>query len=61
MLDTEKEITKLDEKTFEVAEKIAGWFVVEQCCPAGHACITTEMGPKYSTEDPKGLMGVEAQ
>jgi hypothetical protein len=28
MLDTEKEITELDEKTFEVAEKIAAGFVV---------------------------------
>ena len=61
MFDTEKEITELDEKTFEVAEKIAAGFVVEQCCTTGHACIMTKMGLKYSTEDLKGLVGVEAQ
>ena len=52
---------ELVEKIFEMMTKYSVGFVVEQCRTAKHACVMTEMGPRYSTEDPKGLVGVQAQ
>jgi hypothetical protein len=52
---------ELVEKIFEMMKICSAGFVVEQCHTAGHACITTEMGPRDSTEDLTGLVGVQVQ
>lgn len=60
MLEAGRGVEELVEKIYEMKKYSAG-FVVEQCRIVEHACVMTEMGPRYSTEDPKGLVGVQAQ